>query len=455
MSGFSRIDIEHYKRFSNSISLDLAPLTILCGVNGSGKSTIMNSLLTLKQCYEDSSVANFMKLNGPLVKNGSYWDTINSRGRGPRLGVAYDLAGDIDCKFSVYGILARLYNTEKMIHIELENTIEHYGTKANNNTLVDQTIKISFGDTVSTIQFKKVTRDGGQLYDILLTNFPHNGKLANVTMQNAQCHFENFVFAGGYSDEHLSVNEAEVFSNLASICRCVISVFKGVKCVRPSIEYLQRRYLVDNLEQGSLPQLLKSYDGKKLCFVDAPIDGKLNFNSYKRIFNNVVDSWLTYLDIGTYWMEQSDNTLRFSINGRDLADVGLGVNQVLSILANSITQPLGGCLLLEQPEMFLHPKFQLNMADFLVCSAMSGRNMIVETHSDHVINRVVRRVMEDQRVAQNVKIYFIENGTIEEINIDPCKGTDTDKEDFFTQFETETMAIVKIGMNNWRSSQGK
>lgn len=66
--------------------MNLAPLAILCGVNGSGKSTIMNSLLTLKQSYEDNSVTNAMKLNGPLVKNGTYWDTANSNGSTISLG---------------------------------------------------------------------------------------------------------------------------------------------------------------------------------------------------------------------------------------------------------------------------------------------------------------------------------------------------------------------------------
>lgn len=93
MSMFNNIYIKNYKCFKDSNSLELAPLTILCGVNSSGKSSIINSLLTLKQSYDDISVTNSLKLNGPYVKNGTYADIINDCSAEKELiiGVSYDL----------------------------------------------------------------------------------------------------------------------------------------------------------------------------------------------------------------------------------------------------------------------------------------------------------------------------------------------------------------------------
>ena len=78
-----------------------------------------------------------------------------------------------------------------------------------------------------------------------------------------------------------------------------------------------------------------------------------------------------------------------------IADVGFGVSQLLPILVLGIRSDESSLLLLEQPEIHLHPKLQANLADFLLTLAEQGRRLIVETHSDHFINRLRRRIAED------------------------------------------------------------
>lgn len=94
----------------------------------------------------------------------------------------------------------------------------------------------------------------------------------------------------------------------------------------------------------------------------------------------------------------------------DLAAVGVGVSQVLPVLTVCLLAEPGDIVLLEQPELHLHPALQMRLADFLLACVDSGRQIIVETHSEHLVNRLRRRVAEDDsnNVGELVRIVLAE-----------------------------------------------
>ena len=79
----------------------------------------------------------------------------------------------------------------------------------------------------------------------------------------------------------------------------------------------------------------------------------------------------------------------------DLTSVGVGVSQVLPVILLCLLAPLGTMIIIEQPELHLHPSLQQRLADFLLACVRSGRQILVESHSEHIINRLRRRVAED------------------------------------------------------------
>lgn len=79
----------------------------------------------------------------------------------------------------------------------------------------------------------------------------------------------------------------------------------------------------------------------------------------------------------------------------DLPDVGFGVSQVLPILVECLRTAEGETIILEQPEIHLHPSLQSKLADFFLCMAKSGKNLVIETHSEHLINRVCLRIAQE------------------------------------------------------------
>ena len=104
-------------------------------------------------------------------------------------------------------------------------------------------------------------------------------------------------------------------------------------------------------------------------------------------------------------------------NEVDLTSVGVGVSQVLPVLVSCLIAKRGSVILLEQPELHLHPKLQMDLADFLIACCKSGRQIIVETHSEHMVSRIRRRIAEsnDSELEDLVGILFAEqkNGVTE------------------------------------------
>lgn len=76
MGMLKSIMLENYKCFKEKTEIELAPLTVLCGVNSSGKSSILKSLLMMKQSFENESPYNEMTFNGRWVDNGYFNDII-------------------------------------------------------------------------------------------------------------------------------------------------------------------------------------------------------------------------------------------------------------------------------------------------------------------------------------------------------------------------------------------
>ncbi len=79
----------------------------------------------------------------------------------------------------------------------------------------------------------------------------------------------------------------------------------------------------------------------------------------------------------------------------NLRNVGVGISQVLPVIVLTLLAERSSLVLLEQPELHLHPLGQQSLADFFIAMVRSGRQLIIETHSDHLVSRLRRRVAED------------------------------------------------------------
>ena len=92
----------------------------------------------------------------------------------------------------------------------------------------------------------------------------------------------------------------------------------------------------------------------------------------------------------------------------NLSDVGLGVSQVLPLLVQCFYAPERSIILIDQPEVHLHPYAQSALADVMINVIESKRNiqLIIETHSEHFLRRLQRRIAEGKLSEDKIAAYF-------------------------------------------------
>jgi predicted ATPase len=109
-----------------------------------------------------------------------------------------------------------------------------------------------------------------------------------------------------------------------------------------------------------------------------------------------------------------------------ILDVGFGISQVLPVITTLFFVPEGSIVLLEQPELHLHPSAQEHLADlFLHVAKERNLQLIVESHSEHLLRRLQRRIAEVESpfaTPENIRMYFCQKGdngsTIEQVKVD-------------------------------------
>jgi predicted ATPase len=144
-------------------------------------------------------------------------------------------------------------------------------------------------------------------------------------------------------------------------------------------------------------------------------------------------------------------------DGVDLTNVGVGVSQVLPMLTMCLLAPKGALILLEQPELHLHPRVQSVLTDFLLGIARSGRQCIVETHSERMVNRTRLRIAEssDRSIMDAVRIFFVEKPD-EETVVRPVEPNEYGAipdwpAGFFDEGPDEAERIIRAAMMKRRS----
>lgn len=122
--------------------------------------------------------------------------------------------------------------------------------------------------------------------------------------------------------------------------------------------------------------------------------------------------------------------------------VGFGLTQVLPIVVAALSASRGDLLLIENPEVHLHPAGQALMGQFLADVALAGVQVIVETHSDHILNGIRRAVRSQRLDPEQVALHFFRPRVANEAQaispqLDKSGNIDVWPEGFFDQFDKD------------------
>jgi predicted ATPase len=95
----------------------------------------------------------------------------------------------------------------------------------------------------------------------------------------------------------------------------------------------------------------------------------------------------------------------------DITEIGFGVSQIVPVIVAGLLQPIGSWYAVDLPEAHLHPRPQAAIADFFCSLALSGRSMLVETHSEMFVHRLRLRAAMNPSLMDRIAVYFIDRPT--------------------------------------------
>jgi predicted ATPase len=187
-----------------------------------------------------------------------------------------------------------------------------------------------------------------------------------------------------------------------------------------------------------------------------------------RTLKSATIEWLKYLDVAvdvkTHDLGKIGHELKVITNDtskeQDLTHVGVGVSQVLPILVMCLLADPDSTIVIEQPELHLHPKVQTLLADFFLSMALLGKQCIIETHSEYIINRLRFRTAaaEAEEISSLMKIYFVEK----KLGASAFRPVDVNKygaiadwpDGFFDQSQSEAEEILRAATMKLKKEKG-
>ena len=507
MGMLKSISLENYKCFKDRTDIEIAPLTVLCGVNSSGKSSILKSLLMLKQSFETESPYNEMLFTGDYVDNGFFDDIVfhdkieniqntdtirisntfilrdNSDENGYSLRkrqdsssfrelkrIYYKKGGNVDCfELEISLEIAKHNHKDELLSSYIENNyIKSFSLiirlKANDNYISNKE---------SSLSVIKTNSKDDRNYKITYTNLPNNFRIPQSSEFICTCYFSKMHLSNIYQKE-MDDDIKAIRPVLLSVCNIAALQYNGIDFIAPLRHNPERNYLIKSnvdsvgISGENAPMLLaKIQDNHIWTDLYCPYNNNLELNESGQCYisyRNLLQQWMSYLDLGNVELSGNGSFVNLNISGHSIADVGFGVSQTLPILLQGVYMYPDQTLLLEQPEIHLHPQMQLNIADFLITLAKHERNIILETHSDHIINRIIKRIMEDPSLVDEKKtiiriIFLDKDNSLSpkkiDIHIDKYKGITNGTKNFFTQFGFEQMQIAKTGYENHKRDMKK
>lgn len=422
----------------------------------------------LKQSYEGNSNLNSLSLNGKYTNNGMFKDIANDKSKSIMIKnkfliekSSYMTAQE---KIALRDLNSIYKANGKLIYVEISNTIEVKNQNRKN---------LAYGDNIiNKITIEIFARDYGKstIELKLIDDFKYNISVSglpcitseHVELTNTVCYFDGLKLVNLYYDKIMPPQKTDnLLSNIFTVSRIISLQYKDINYLSPLRNAPERRYIIEqDVENVGIygefvPQILEKFKNKSAKINKIPENDLFSLKYIpinEKVFN-AVNLWLNYFGIERYTIQNEDELLRLSIGDYSILDVGFGISQALPIITSCVTLPYKSTLLLEQPEVHLHPRMQMCMADLLIAFSMAHKNVIVETHSDHIINRISRRMMQNDHIMNNTSINFVDknnskNSFLENILVDPVKGIITDNEKFFMEFSSETQKILIAGFNN-------
>ena len=328
----NKIELKDFKIHAK-LDLPLGGLTVLTGQNGMGKSTVLQSLLLLRQSYNQQKSLGGINLKGDLTDLGGAFDVVCQSSKDGIIGIKLSLSEGPDLNFN------------------FSSDIEEHDT---------------------------------------------------------------FLPAIGNTPEQNIISQSSLFTNnFQYISAFRLGPQKGYERDTNIVQYQRQISKVNGQCEYAVHFL--SYYGKKIHCLPQLVIG----NTEDDTLETQVQNWMqnvsprVSINIEPVGADFKLN-YKFSRDGQPMTgemsavNVGYGVTYVLPILVAVLSATPGSLILIENPEAHIHPRAQAELMKLLMKAVKAGIQIIIETHSDHIMNGVLVSVAEESDCLNLIKVFYFE-----------------------------------------------
>jgi len=390
-----KIGLTNFKCFLK-LSLDLRPLTLLTGFNAAGKSTAIQALLSISQTCKEKISAPELLINGAMITLGSPAEIVNDQSQGNTISIEVHSEAE-----SVTFDLQASSDSDSNLLIEkiVKNKSGKVTEFSSSTEVVKALLSVSgalgnqidtLGKAINNVVYISATRDGA----LDIYSSPKGSCITHVDV-GSNGEFAAWWFAR-YIDEDVPAERCHPSDSARTFRRqfnaWASSIFPGVEA-----------------NANKIP----GTDFIKLQFRSGPTD-----------------------------------------NWRRPGNIGYGLTYVFPILVACLLAKKGQTIVIDSPEAHLHPLGQSKIGMFLATIAESGVQVLIETHSDHILNGVRIAAKQSFIKPENMLVHFFQGGRQSENAPPPIvtslvskEGSLSDwPEGFFDQAEKDLAELA--GWNN-------
>lgn len=458
------LHLHNFKSWQDTGDIRLGSITGLFGTNSSGKSSILQSLLMLKQTAESPDLAQVLNFGDgrTYVDLGTFRDTVFHAGDTadpilPTEGIAWSLRWGLPTPLMVHNpehLNSVLFSTR---HLQFQASVKDYGTLKKPRIGVAK-FDYSFTDEQQEQYSFGMERRGKDQreYGLVSNGFKPKRKQGRPWSLPSPIKCYGFPSqAGGY------YQDADFLSdfNLA-----FEELFSQVYYLGPLRDYPKRQYTWGGGQPSDMGPR-----GERA--VDALLASR---DTGKTISRGRGTKRLTLEEYVAWWLRELGLIYAFSVESISsesnlyrvrvqktpdtapvlITDVGFGVSQILPVLVLCYYVPEGSTILLEQPEIHLHPSVQAGLADvFLDAIEKRGVQIILESHSEHLLTRLQRRIAEGQISPDAAALYFCDreaSSHVTALRLDAFGNITNWPEGFFGDELGERAAMMQAAMKRQR-----
>jgi predicted ATPase len=430
--------LENFKSWDDTGQVRLAPFTVFFGRNSSGKSSLLQALLLMKQTTESLDQRQVLNLGGndALVDLGTFSD----------VAFRHETTRDVSLAFDwrlprVLDIAVPVKHRVRADRLSFRATIGVTGSQQRLPEIAVKEMRYVVGtDTATSVGMRRL---GPRNYELVTNGLDialRSGMRTNLP-DPVKCYSFPEVATRSFTDSAILLELPYQFEELMS----------GISYVSPLRSRPSRTYQWRGSSPASVGPSGENTVAALLASNNEP-------DWIPDVFQATVGTWLKRMGVVSEFeiVEIGTGTdlyeLRVIAPGGttpvSIPDAGFGVSQVLPVLVQAFYAASDTSVLLEQPEIHLHPAAQSVLGDALLAAVQENDvQLVVETHSEHLLHRIQRRIAEEQITKDDVALYFIETSQgrseIHELKVDQYGNITNWPQDFFGDEMSDLAAMTE------------